>query len=88
MGAAITGRLQIQKKQIKKFRSWESGADRAFLGEILVRKGFDVCTVMQVWDGKGGQGALAELSIGDVERVLDPISAIVPEDAGEVGVMW
>ena len=40
---------------------------------------------MQIWNGKGGQGTLAEVSIGDVERVLDPTSAIFTEDAGEVG---
>ena len=82
----LVGRLHA----IKKIR-WERGADRPFLGEILVRNGYDVCTVMQVWNGKGGRGALAELSNGDVERVLDPTSAIVPEDAGEVGdfvVRW
>ena len=47
----LVGRLHA----IKKIR-WERGADRPFLGEILVRKGYDVCTVMQVWDGGGGQG--------------------------------
>ena len=40
----LVGRLHA----IKKIR-WERG-----VGQILVRKGYDVCTVMQVWDGGGG----------------------------------
>ena len=82
----LVGRLHAIKKIL-----WERGADRPFLGEILVRKGYDVCSVMQIWNGKGGQGTLAELSIGDVERVLGPTSAIVPEDPKEFGdyvVRW
>ncbi len=42
--------------------SLRGGAERPFLGEILVRKGFDVCTVMQVWDGKGGENQKFESS--------------------------
>lgn len=72
---------------IKKIR-WESGKDDPFLAERLVRKDYSVCSVMQLWDGKGG---VSELTVDDAARVLDPVAAYVPTDASEFGdyvVRW
>ena len=73
---------------IKKIR-WESGKHDPFLAERLVAKGYSVCSVMQLWDGKGD--GVAELTVENAARVLDPVAAFVPEDASEFGdylVRW
>lgn len=74
---------------IKKIR-WDSGNDNPFLAERLVADGYSVCSVMQLWDGKG-DGTVSRLTIDDVARVLDPVAAHMPEDASEFGdyvVKW
>ena len=66
---------------IKRIR-WESGKLDPFVAERLVAKGYDVCSVMQAWDGREG---LTELTLADVAQVLDPVAALMPSDTKEFG---
>ena len=73
----------------KKIR-WEDGRVRPFLAERLVAKGVRVCSVVQIWNGKGSD-IVAPLTLEDVADVLDPVAARLPEDAREFGdyvVRW
>jgi hypothetical protein len=81
----LLGRLHAAKRI-----RWEDGRDRPFLAESLVAKGVRVCSVVQIWDGKGSD-KVVPLAIGDVAEVLDPVTARLPEEAREFGdyvVRW
>ena len=66
---------------IKKIR-WESAKSDPFVAERLIAKGYEVCSVMQAWDGKEGFEAL---TLADAARVLGPVAALMPYDAREFG---
>ena len=73
----------------KKIR-WEDGRVRPFLAERLVAKGVRVCSVVQIWNGKGSD-IVAPLTLEDVADVLDPVAARLPEYVREFGdyvVRW
>ena len=60
------------------------------MADRLVAKGFRVCSVVQIWDGKGSD-KVAPLTHEDVADVLDPVAARLPEDVREFGdyvVRW
>ncbi|MDY0270411.1 hypothetical protein [Trichloromonas sp.] len=81
----LLGRLHSAKKI-----RWEDGRDRPFLAERLVAKGVLVCSVVQIWDGKGSD-FIAPLTLEGVADALDPVAARLPEDAREFGdyvVRW